>query len=138
MPTEPAFYRISIKALVKDEQGRILLARETSGKWDLLGGGLDHGEEPLVGLRRELQEEAGLTAVTIAPSPTYFLTAVNEQKGSHIANVLYEVTLENLDFVPSDECQELRFFTPEQIQPLDLHANGQEFARLLNIDKNKH
>jgi 8-oxo-dGTP pyrophosphatase MutT (NUDIX family) len=35
------FYRVSIKALVLDEQGRFLLCREDNGKWELPGGGLD-------------------------------------------------------------------------------------------------
>ena len=51
-------------ALVRDDAGRILLARRAgepgAGLWDLLGGFLDEGEEPLETLRRELREETGL------------------------------------------------------------------------------
>jgi len=31
------FYRISIKALILDENGRFLLCREDNGKWDFPG-----------------------------------------------------------------------------------------------------
>ena len=49
---EPCFYRVSVKGIVIDEQGRILLARESDGTWDMLGGGLDHGENPIACLKR--------------------------------------------------------------------------------------
>ena len=46
------------------EDGRTLLALRAhepdAGRWDLLGGFLDEGEDPLDGLRRELLEETGL------------------------------------------------------------------------------
>ena len=54
----------TVSALVRDEQGRILLARRAvepgAGLWDLVGGFMDEGEEPLETLRRELLEETGL------------------------------------------------------------------------------
>ena len=51
-------------ALVVDDHGRVLLARRAhepdAGLWDVLGGFLDEGEDPLQGLRRELLEETGV------------------------------------------------------------------------------
>ena len=50
-------------ALILDEDGRVLLSRRAfepeAGKWDVPGGFLGVGEEPLDALRRELREEAG-------------------------------------------------------------------------------
>jgi NADH pyrophosphatase NudC (nudix superfamily) len=55
----------TVSAVVRDDRGRILLARRAfdpgAGLWDLLGGFMDEGEEPLETLRRELLEETGLT-----------------------------------------------------------------------------
>ena len=46
------------------DDGRVLLARRAhppfKGFWDIPGGFLDEGENPLDGLRRELKEETGL------------------------------------------------------------------------------
>lgn len=56
-----SFYRVSTKAFIRDKQGRILVILEDGDKWTLPGGGLDHGESPLMGLKRELYEELGTT-----------------------------------------------------------------------------
>ncbi|MBP9852859.1 MAG: 8-oxo-dGTP diphosphatase [Patescibacteria group bacterium] len=48
---EQNHYRVSIKGTVVDSIGRFLLAKEDNGKWEFLGGGLDHGENPIVCLR---------------------------------------------------------------------------------------
>jgi 8-oxo-dGTP pyrophosphatase MutT (NUDIX family) len=44
------------------EGGRVLLTRlrDSGGLWTLPGGGIDHGEEPLVAVVREVWEETGL------------------------------------------------------------------------------
>jgi ADP-ribose pyrophosphatase YjhB (NUDIX family) len=51
-------------ALCEDGEGRVLLARRAHepflGRWDIPGGFLEEGEDPLDGMRRELREETGL------------------------------------------------------------------------------
>ncbi len=128
---EPLFYRVSVKALIRDDENRILISRELDDRWDLLGGGLEHGEDPIMGLRRELQEEAGLEAAEIAEHPCYFLTIHNSEKNMHIANVFYEVKLRSFDFVPSEECQELRFVSADDIVDLNVQPNIQKLFNLL-------
>ncbi len=55
------FYRVSIKALIKNDAGEVLVVKEHQDKWELPGGGLDHGESIHDCLKRELQEELNLT-----------------------------------------------------------------------------
>jgi ADP-ribose pyrophosphatase YjhB (NUDIX family) len=45
---------------------------QAAGRWTLPGGGLDHGEAPREGLRREVHEETGLQA---EPSQVLDVTA---------------------------------------------------------------
>lgn len=125
------YYRTSIKALVLNKDGKFLLSKEADGRWELLGGGLDHGETPQVGLKREIQEETGITVTFVADTPSYFYTD-KHWKYEWIANVLYEVRLENLNFQPSDECTELRFFTKEEALKEKLFPNVKVFLSVFS------
>lgn len=54
-------YRVAAKALVKNKHGDVLVVKEKPDKhWDLPGGGLEHDEDVLSCLRREISEELGI------------------------------------------------------------------------------
>lgn len=53
-------YRCIVKAVIKNESGDVIVVKEGSDKWDLPGGGIEHGEPILAALRRELYEEISL------------------------------------------------------------------------------
>jgi 8-oxo-dGTP pyrophosphatase MutT (NUDIX family) len=128
---EQCYYRVSVKGLVYDNTGRILLARESNGLWELLGGGLDHDEDPIACLKREIYEETGLTVTNISSRPKYFITAPRQDHETYIANIKYEVELASLEFTPSEECQELRFVSLEEMSGLFLYPNVKKFQEIL-------
>lgn len=125
-------YRVSVKGIVIDQTGRFLLAKEDNGKWELLGGGLEHGEDPEECLKRELKEETGLEIIEISATPKYFVTAPKFGRDGFIANVIYEIKLKDLNFVPSDECTELRFFSVEEAKVVDLFPQVAKFIDVFN------
>jgi len=131
------FYRISIKALILDDEKRFLLTFENKGLWELPGGGLNFGEKPLECLAREIKEEMGLEVVNINEHPAYFLTAPHRSGQWWICNILYEVKVKDLNFVPSDECVELRFFTKEEALKENLFSNVVEFVKIYNPDNHE-
>ena len=60
--THPRFL-IGVMALIRDEQGRVLILEHTYRRehpWGLPGGYLQAREEPAQGLAREVEEETGL------------------------------------------------------------------------------
>ena len=127
-----AFYRTSVKALIKNAEGKILLTKEESGMWELLGGGLDHGETTQQGLVREVHEETGLTVHSIALQPSFYTTFPVPKKGYYAANVIFEAQIDSLDFTPSDECTELKYFSPaEIIERDDMFQSVKMFAKLM-------
>ena len=66
-------------AVVRDDRGRVLLGRRAdNGRWSLVSGILEPGEQPAAGLLREVEEETGvvarieaLTGVWTQPEVTY-------------------------------------------------------------------
>lgn len=132
------FYRVSAKALVLDEEKeRFLLLREDNNMRDLPWGWLDFWEDQKEGIIRELKEEMWLEAIWINNTPSYFVTAYRPNKNFRIANILYEVKLKNLDFIASDECQEIKFFNKEEAEKLNLHPNVKEFIKQFNSENHK-
>jgi ADP-ribose pyrophosphatase YjhB (NUDIX family) len=56
-----------VTGVVLDERDRVLLVRRSdSGRWALVSGIVEPGEDPAVGLRREVAEETGVVAEVIA------------------------------------------------------------------------
>ena len=64
MSTKP--FRLAVRAVIRDEQGRCLLLRRSNackafvGTWEWPGGKADPGETFDVAVRREVREETGL------------------------------------------------------------------------------
>jgi 8-oxo-dGTP pyrophosphatase MutT (NUDIX family) len=124
-----SFYRVSIKALVLDEQGRFLLLRESDDSWSFPGGGYDYADKsPREALVREIREEMSVEILTMDEHPSYLIVAKNAD-GLPQANIFYKTTLKNLEFTPNEECQEVRFFTSEEALKLKAFANVPEFCK---------
>jgi 8-oxo-dGTP pyrophosphatase MutT (NUDIX family) len=103
-------------ALVRDEVGRVLLAKRAGdpgkGLWDLLGGFMDEGEEPLETLRRELWEETGCDA-----DVGEFLGGLPDRYGDDgiwTINFYWEATLSG-DPEPSDDVADLVWFPRDEL-----------------------
>jgi mutator protein MutT len=110
-------------ALVVDDDGRVLLSKRAhdpaSGKWDVPGGFLEEGEDPLEGVRRELREEAG---ITLAGEQLLGIWMDEyDYKGRRVAtlNIYYRARGEGTP-TPADDVEELRWFSPDDVPPSEL------------------
>lgn len=119
------WYRISVKALIYNTKGEFLLCKESNWTWDLPGWWLDHNENPITCLKRELKEEMWLVTINIEDKPLYFITAYKPTSKSRpwLANICYKTEVENLDFTKSDECVEIWFFDTKSAKKLNLIVN---------------
>lgn len=108
-------------ALVTDEAGRLLMARRAvdpyRGLWDLPGGFLEEGEDPIAALQRELREETGL-----AIEPLDFLGAYVDwygpERGEGVQatlNLYWTARAVTGEPRAADDVAELRWFGPDEL-----------------------
>lgn len=118
------FYRISLKAIIRNERGEILVNRERGhGNWSLPGGGWDHGESVIECLKRELNEEVGYEGELQAE-----LLGVTEEamymptKQGWLIWHVYDVTPDNMNFSVGVDGEELMFADPAQFRNAESRA----------------
>ncbi len=133
-----SFHRVSVKGVcvVGD---KILLVKEPielSGKWELPGGGLDFGEIPRVGLEREVEEEMKLDVISVSDQPIYAWTDRFENRRGldwYYSLVLcYRIEFANFNFTPTSECEDIGFFTKEELQTLDIYHQSANLRTAFN------
>ncbi|WP_405016397.1 NUDIX domain-containing protein [Kitasatospora sp. NBC_00070] len=115
-----------VGAVVRDEQGRVLLNRRSdSGRWAIVGGILDPGEQPADGLVREVFEETGLVvepvalaAVTVSPLISY----PNGDQSQYLDLTFRCRRVSGEARVNDDESLEVAWFAPTELPELDDYA----------------
>ena len=111
----------------------MLLARRaiepSAGLWDVPGGFLDEGEHPEAAVRRELQEETGLTVEVDAFIGVYLDGYGSGPGAACVLNLVYAARVVGGEPTPDDDVSELRWFALEEV-PLDELA-FEWLARLL-------
>jgi len=128
----PNFYRVSTKALILDEtKTKFLIVRESNGKWEFPGGGLEYGLSPQENVRRELLEEMGIATLTVSELPAYVLPAQHDRTGSWILQLFYVTTVEHLDFTASRECEACAFVDKDNLPEL-MYSNVPQFAKMFD------
>lgn len=111
-----AFYRVSVKAIIRNSIGEVLVVRENGGDMSLIGGGMDHHETPHEALVRELYEEALITA----PFTETLYTTEKVYVPEHEAWVLwlvYTITIEaDFSYGVGPDADEVAFVDPASFQ----------------------
>jgi len=134
-----SFHRVSIKGIcVRD--GKMLLMQESKkrsdNKWALPGGGLDFGEDNRAALTREIKEEMGVEFSYISKVPVYIWSHKSlGRRGMewfYSFVVCYEVGFEDLNIVPSDECEKVQFFSKEELADIPLGGPTSKIVEIFN------
>lgn len=115
-----ALFRVSVKGLIRNDVGQVLVVKETGRKgWDMPGGGMEQEESIKQAIARELHEE-----VKLVGDFTYRIIAIEEPallKRAAIWQIrlIFEVKPENMTFEPGDDGDEAVFINPEQLKDSD-------------------
>jgi len=132
MDDTPCTYRVSVKAAIEDEQGRILLLRGPDDCWELPGGGQEHGEDSREALVREVHEETGLTVDWMDERPEAYWTIQRKDSPTSLrwyAFVVFKAKVSGtIQLQPDgDEALEARYFSRDEAKALQLHDNSTRF-----------
>jgi 8-oxo-dGTP pyrophosphatase MutT (NUDIX family) len=104
-------YRVSLKAVIRNDKGEVLLVKENGSGWSLPGGGLDHGESDIEALRRELWEEVAYKGEFEA-APIYTASFFVEEEDRWFFWVVYNVKTQNNEFSVGVDADEIAFIDP--------------------------
>ncbi|MEV6414727.1 NUDIX hydrolase [Kribbella sp. NPDC051718] len=84
-------HHLAVGAVLRDAAGRLLLVRQFSGLWTLTGGVVESTEDPVSAVRREVEEEVGLTVVPTLRAVDWFPPAGSRRRG--LAYYLFEAPI---------------------------------------------
>jgi 8-oxo-dGTP pyrophosphatase MutT (NUDIX family) len=124
-PNQPR--ALSVVALIERDEALLLERRSDAPVWGSIAGRVDDDESLTDALRREVDEETGLTVSGYELFGTFSdptrIVSYPDGNVYRVASLVYRVDVESFDALrPSAESEELRFFPREEILGLDLAA----------------
>ncbi len=133
----------SVAALIRDDDGRILLVQHVEGRWQLPGGAVDPGERPAAAMQRECLEEAGINVDPIRIAgvfggPEYRITYANGDEAGWVVTVFEARISAGVPSPSDDETQAVGWFRPDEIEALVLAPSTRETLRCLLAEKDFH
>ena len=126
----------SVSVLIRDAEGRILLAKEAGRDdgWGLPGGAVDVGESPAEAAVREAREEVGVGVrlvrlLDVLGGPDYEVSYPNGDRAAYVAAV-YEARIVAGSPAPSDgELSEVAWFEPGELPGLRISPFSRALLR---------
>lgn len=118
----------SVTAVVRDEQGRVLLIHKTdNGLWALPGGGHDVGESIAQTVVREVEEETGLSVVVESIVGLYtdpqHVMAYDDGEVRQQFSICFHARRAGGELRTSSESKEVRWVSPADLDELDIHPS---------------
>lgn len=111
-----------VLAVVVDEQGRVLLGRRAdNGRWSVIGGIVDPGEEPADAVVRECYEETGVTVhpeLLTSVSVSRMLSYPNGDQAQYLELTFRCRPVAGEARVNDDESLEVGWFAPDALPDL--------------------
>lgn len=142
--SEEKLFHVGVKALIENENGRVLLLKSPGWKrnntpphWDIPGGRIQEGQQILEVLRREIREETGITKIN---SHDFFTAVVSKHEipfeGRKLGLVLmvYRVGIpKDSQITLSDEHTEYEWVNKKEAADRLNNKYPAEFGELLGV-----
>lgn len=114
------YYRVSVKALIVNDNHQVLAVNERGNGWDLPGGGLEWNETAQQALARELREEIGCSS-DIETHPVLISPAHAHAHNQHVLWIVYRAQIKPTEF---SETETARFMTLDEIRSKEEHLEA--------------
>lgn len=127
-------YRVSIKGLIMNNKGEVLVVKEAGRTWwDLPGGGMDHEEDIKTAIARELKEEVNLEGeftyrVIDVDNPIYL-----ENANVYQVRLIFQVVPEIMQFSAGVDADEISYMNIDALKNSDnpVERKVYEYTRLV-------
>lgn len=125
----------SVAAIIRDEDGKILLQGKAENIWSLPAGAIEPGETPARAIVREVREETGLlvrpTRIAGVFGGENFRYTYSNSDAVEYTVVLFECEIRGGKLGALDEeTLTLKYFAPDQMPPLAVKYPPQLFRQL--------
>lgn len=131
-PDAPAINSVvpSVVAIVRDDEGRVLMIHKTDNdRWALPGGGHEPGESIAETVVREVKEETGYDVEVETLTGTYtnprHVMAYDDGEVRQQFSIAFRAKLIGGEKRTSEESSEVEWLTPDEISQLNLHPSMQ-------------
>ena len=115
----------SVSAVIRNDAGELLLGqRSDDGRWSVISGFVEPGEQPATALVREVQEETGLdvTPVRLSSAVSHPHTYPNGDHCEYLNLGFVCRVVAGTARVNDDESLAVRWFDVDRLPELDKHA----------------
>jgi len=129
-----AFYRVSLKALIRNDKNQILMVQEKKGDFSLPGGGWDYEEDLHTAIERELFEEIALTS-SFTEEVITAISFYNPSKEAWQMWVACNISYEHLEYGVGEDAEAVKWVDEDEIDLATL--SGKLIQQVLEVKKTK-
>ena len=126
-------HKVSVAALVTNEEGKILLVNSPWRGWEYPGGLIESGETFQEALHREVREEAGVEIEITG------FVGICKNVGMDIVNIDFTAKYAGGELTTSEESTEVGWFTAEEaFRMITFPLTKKRLQNMLSGDKEAH
>ena len=129
-PLPSPFYRVSVKAIVLDRHGHLLVLQNRDHTWELPGGGWEHGETLEQCLRLEIDEELGVGVQGYDETQIHPCVGLSPDSRYPWLKLALAVDLAGEEFRLDERMQATRYMAIDEFRLATMHRSD----RCLQVD----
>jgi 8-oxo-dGTP pyrophosphatase MutT (NUDIX family) len=125
-----------VSAVVVDDAGRVLLGRRSdNGRWAVVSGILEPGEQPAIAAAREVLEETGVTVevdgLAAAATDDHVVVYANGDRAQYLDLTFACRPVAGVAHVADDESTDVGWFSPDALPEPLVDSSRDRIARAL-------